>query len=162
MVELAEIFRLHGPQYRAKYGQRMPRSHLRAMQDIQSCRTPALGGEVYLCNNCNEFRYSYHSCKNRHCPKCQNDQASQWLKEQKELLLPVTYFMVTFTLPDELRPVARSNQKIVYNILFRASSQALQKLALLIPGSSAAGSEWSVCFTPGLAISNTTLTFITS
>ena len=130
MVELAEIFRLHGPQYRAKFGQRMPRSHLRAMQDIESCRTPLLGGEVYLCNNCNQLRYSYHSCKNRHCPKCQNDQANCWLEEQKNLLLPVTYFMVTVTLPEELRAVARSNQKIVYNILFRASSQALQKLAL--------------------------------
>jgi len=130
MVEVAEIFRLHGPQYRAKYGHRMPRSHLRAMQDIESCRTPSLGGEVYLCNKCDHYRYSYHSCKNRHCPKCQNDEANQWLEEQKELLLPVTHFLVTFTLPQELRAVARSNQKTVYNILFRASSAALQKLAL--------------------------------
>ena len=129
MADLADIFRLHGPQYRAKYGDRMPPSHLRAMQDIESCRTPALGGEVYLCNKCDQYRYSYHSCKNRHCPKCQNDQASQWLQQQKELLLPVTHFMVTFTLPAELRAVARSHQKTVYNILFRASSQALLKLA---------------------------------
>lgn len=130
MVEVAEIFRLHGAQYRAKYGDRMLRSHLRAMRDIESCRTPSLGGEVYVCNKCGLYRYSYHSCKNRHCPKCQNGQANQWLEEQKELLLPVTHFMVTFTLPEELRAVARSNQKTLYNILFRASSQALQKLAL--------------------------------
>jgi len=129
MVEVADVFRLHGPQYRAKYGSRMPRSHLRAMQAIESCRTPALGGEVYLCNKCDQYRYSYHSCKNRHCPKCQNDQATHWLEQQKELLLPVTHFMVTFTIPEELRAVARSNQKTVYNILFRASSQALLKLA---------------------------------
>jgi hypothetical protein len=129
MVEVAEIFRLHGPQYRAKFGRGMLRSHLRAMRDIEQCRTSALGGEVYLCNKCDVYRYSYHSCKNRHCPKCQNDQANQWLEEQKELLLPVTHFMVTFTLPEELRAVARSNQEKVYNILFRASSQALQKLA---------------------------------
>lgn len=129
MVELAEIFRLHGPQYRAKYGKRMPRSHLRAMRDIQDCRTPSLGGEVYLCEKCDEYRYSYHSCKNRHCPKCQNDQANQWLEEQRKLLLAVTHFLVTFTLPEELRRVARSHQKTVYNILFRASAEALLKLA---------------------------------
>lgn len=130
MVEVAEIFRLHGAQYRTKYAHRMLRSHLRAMQDIESCRTASLGGEVYVCKKCERYRYSYHSCKNRHCPKCQNEQANEWLEEQKELLLPVGHFMVTFTLPEELRGVARSNQKTVYNILFRASSQALQKLAL--------------------------------
>jgi hypothetical protein len=129
MVEAAEIFRAHGPEYLAKYGERMPRAHKRAMRDIEQCRTPVLGGRVYLCKKCDERRYSYHSCKNRHCPKCGNDQASEWLEEQKELLLPVVHFLVTFTLPEELRRVARSNQKTVYNILFRASSEALQKLA---------------------------------
>jgi hypothetical protein len=99
------------------------------MRDIQACRTESLGGEVYLCKKCDEYRYSYHSCKNRHCPKCQNDQANQWLNEQRNLLLPVTHFLVTFTLPEELRRVARSHQKTVYNILFRASSEALLKLA---------------------------------
>lgn len=129
MVEIAEIFRLHGPRYRAKYARRMPRSHLRAMRDIQSCRTPSLGGEVYLCKKCDHYRFSYHSCKNRHCPKCGNDQANQWLEEQKELLLPVSHFLVTFTLPEELRRLARSNQKALYDILFRASADAIQKLA---------------------------------
>jgi hypothetical protein len=99
------------------------------MKAIESCRTASLGGEVYLCNICRKYRYSFHSCKNRHCPKCQNDQAGEWLEKQRNLLLPVTYFMVTFTLPHELRAVARSHQKIVYTILFRASSQALKKLA---------------------------------
>jgi ribosomal protein L37AE/L43A len=129
MVEVAEIFRAHGPEYLAKYGERMPRNHLRAMRDIQQCRTPVLGGQVYVCTKCDEHRYSYRSCKNRHCPKCGNDQAEKWLEEQKELLLPVVHFLVTFTLPEELRRVARSNQKTVYSILFRASSEALQKLA---------------------------------
>jgi ribosomal protein L37AE/L43A len=129
MVEVAEIFRLHGPGYLAKYGERMPRNHLRAMRDIEQCRTPVLGGQGYVCTKCEEKRWSYHSCKNRHCPKCGNDQAAKWLEEQKELLLPVTHFLVTFTLPEELRRVARSNQKTVYSILFRASSEALQKLA---------------------------------
>ena len=129
MVEVAEIFRIHGPEYLSKYGDRMPRAHHRAMRDILECRTPALGGQVYVCTKCDERRYSYHSCKNRHCPKCGNDQAEKWLEEQKELLLPVVHFLVTFTLPEELRRVARSNQKTVYSILFRASSEALRKLA---------------------------------
>jgi hypothetical protein len=129
LLEVADIFRLHGPDYRAKFGTRMLPSHLRAMQDIECCRTESLGGQLYFCHQCQEQRYSYHSCKNRHCPKCQNQQANQWLEEQKSLLLPVPYFMVTFTLPAELRPLARSNQKTIYNLLFRASSQALLKLA---------------------------------
>lgn len=129
MLELADIFRLHGPQYRAKFGDRMLPSHLRAMQDIETCRTASLGGQLYYCAQCEEQRYSYHSCKNRHCPKCQNDQANQWLAEQQKLLLPVPHFMVTFTLPAELRPLARSKQKTIYNLLFRASAAALLKLA---------------------------------
>jgi hypothetical protein len=129
MVELAEIFQLHGPEYRAKYGSRMPRSHHRAMRDIERCRTPVIGGQVYYCAQCDEHRYSYHSCKNRHCSKCQNDEGNRWLEEQTSRLLPVIHFLVTFTLPEELRRLARSNQKTVYNILFRASSEAMQKLA---------------------------------
>jgi len=129
MVEVAEIFRLHGPEYRQKFSQRMLPSHLRAMQDIEQCRTEALGGQVYFCQKCQVKRYSYHSCKNRHCPKCGNEQANEWLDQQQNLLLPIPYFMVTFTLPQELRAVARSNQKLIYNLLFRASSAALLKLA---------------------------------
>lgn len=129
MVEVAEIFRLHGPQYRAKFGPRMLPAHRRAMQDIEQCRTAALGGQVYFCNQCQLERYSYHSCQNRHCPKCGNDQANEWLQQQQQLLLPVPYFLVTFTLPEELRALARSNQKLIYHLLFRAASQALLKLA---------------------------------
>ena len=129
MLEVADIFRLHGPAYRAKFGDRMLPSHRRAMQDIENCRTESLGGQLYFCTQCQEQRYSYHSCKNRHCPKCQNDQANDWLEAQQSLLLPVTHFLVTFTLPAELRAVARSNQKTIYNLLFRASSQALLQLA---------------------------------
>ncbi len=129
MIEVAEIFRLHGPAYREKFGNRMLPSHRRAMQDIEHCRTPSLGGQLYFCPQCEEQRYSYHSCKNRHCPKCQNEQANDWLREQSELLLPTHHFLVTFTLPAELRPLARSHQKTIYNLLFRASSAALQQLA---------------------------------
>jgi hypothetical protein len=124
MVELADIFRRHGPEYRAQCGDRMPPSHLRIMHDIEQCRTESLGGQLYYCEQCQQPHYSYHSCKNRHCPKCQNAQAEQWLKNQERLLLPVTHFMVTFTLPDELRAVARRHPKTIYNLLFRTSAEA--------------------------------------
>jgi hypothetical protein len=129
MIELAEIFRRYGPAYREKYGDRMPASHRAAMQAIEHCRTEVLGGQVYYCDQCEEAHYSYHSCKNRHCPKCQNETANQWLAQQQAFLLPVDYFMVTFTLPEGLRRVARSHQKLIYNLLFRTSAQALQQLA---------------------------------
>ena len=129
MLEVADIFRLHGPDYRAHFGHRMLPSHHRAMQDIEQCRTPSLGGQLYYCAQCHEQRYSYHSCKNRHCPKCQNEQANDWLAAQQALLLPTHHFLVTFTLPAELRAIARSNQKTIYNLLFRTSSAALLQLA---------------------------------
>jgi hypothetical protein len=129
MLEVADIFRLHGPAYREKFGDRMLSSHHRAMQDIATCRTASLGGQLYFCPQCQEHRYSYHSCKNRHCPKCQNQQANEWLTEQSELLLPTHHFLVTFTLPAELRPLARAHQKTIYNLLFRASAAALLQLA---------------------------------
>jgi len=129
MLEVADIFRLHGPDYRSQFGKQMLPSHRRAMQDIETCRTASLGGQLYYCAQCDEQRYSYHSCKNRHCPKCQNDQANDWLQEQQSLLLPIAHFLVTFTLPAQLRALARSNQKTIYNLLFRASSAALLQLA---------------------------------
>jgi hypothetical protein len=129
MVELAEIFCRYGPAYREKYGAHMPPSHLDAMTDIEQCRTEALGGQVYQCPECGEKRYSYHSCQNRHCPKCQNAAGQEWLEQQQALLLPVPYFLLTFTLPEELREVARSHQKLVYGLLFRVSAAATQQLA---------------------------------
>jgi hypothetical protein len=104
-------------------------SHLEVMDSIEKCRTEAMGGHAYYCETCKEPRYSYHSCKNRHCPKCQNDQAQVWLEGQKHFLLPLVYFMVTFTLPEELRDIVSRNQKLLYDILFRSSAEALQELA---------------------------------
>jgi hypothetical protein len=129
MVELADIFRQYGPAYRAKFAEQMLPSHLAAMRAIEQCRTEVLGGQVYYCPQCDEVRYSYHSCRNRHCPKCQQEAAQAWLDQQRDLLLPVPYFLVTFTLPRGLREVARSHQKLVYNLLFRTSAEALQQLA---------------------------------
>jgi hypothetical protein len=129
VTDLAEIFRVHGPAYREKYGARMPESHRRAMDAIESCRTEARGGRVYFCSTCQKPRFSYHSCKNRHCPKCQNDQASEWLEAQQALLVPAASFLVTFTVPQELRALVRSHQRSLLNVLFRASAEALQQLA---------------------------------
>lgn len=128
-MELAEIFRQYGPAYREKFGEQMPSNHLAAMRAIENCRTEALGGHLYYCPSCDEQIYSYHSCRNRHCPKCQHEAAQVWLEKQCQLLLPVPYFLVTFTLPAELRQTARSNQQVIYNLLFRSAAQALQILA---------------------------------
>lgn len=129
MIELAEVFRQHGPAYRDKFRGRIPASHLQVMRAIEQCRTEALGGHIYICDACDQTRYSYHSCKNRHCPKCQNEAGQQWLKKQQALLLPVPYFMVTFTLPEGLRTLTRSHQRLIYDLLFQTSAAALQELA---------------------------------
>ena len=98
-------------------------------QAIEACRTEALGGHVYACPSCQFARYSYHSCRNRHCPTCQQDATQAWLAEQHALLLPVPYFLVTFTLPSELRTIARQHPETIYPLLFRTSAAALQQLA---------------------------------
>jgi len=128
-VELAELFREYGAAYRKKYADKLLPSHRQAMWAIEHCRTERLGGQVYGCPNCHEFQYSYHSCRNRHCPKCQQEQTQNWLQVQREILLPVPYFLLTFTLPAELRNLVRSNQKTLYSLLFQASAEAAQKLA---------------------------------
>lgn len=129
MVTVADVFRRYGPAYRTKFGEHLLPSHRQAMRDIERCRTKALGGHVYRCHECGETVYSYHSCRNRHCPTCQTDAAERWLRRQQQLLLPVPYFMLTFTLPAELRSIARSNQTCIYNLLFRTSAAAAQELA---------------------------------
>ena len=129
MTGLAEIFRQYGPVYRAKYGSSMLPSHRRTMADIERCRTRPLGGHVYYCDKCEAYVYSYHSCQNRHCPQCGHEAGQRWLAHQQQFRLPAPYFMVTFTLPEELRAVARSNQNLIYNMLFRTSAAALQQLA---------------------------------
>ena len=128
-LELADILREYGAAYRQKYAGKLLPSHLQAMWAIEHCRTETLGGQLYGCPSCGEFQYSYHSCRSRHCPKCQHEQTQAWLEVQRELLLPVPYFMLTFTLPSELRDLTSRNQKLIYSLLFRASAEAAQKLA---------------------------------
>jgi len=129
MSELAEIFGQYGPEYRAKYEQRMPSSHKVAMGAIEQCRTKQLGGHVYTCQACQVSQYSYHSCRNRHCPKCQHQAGQEWLEKQQQFLLPTPYFLVTFTLPEPLRKIARRQQKVMYHLLFQTGAAALQTLA---------------------------------
>jgi hypothetical protein len=129
MATMADIMRSYGQAYIAKYENDILPSHRRTINDIIRCRTKALGGHVYECPDHHEFDYKYHSCMNRHCPQCQNDQATQWLSNEQQRLINVPYFLVGFTLPEELRPFARSNQKLFYNLLFSESWRAMAKLA---------------------------------
>lgn len=129
MSTLAEIVHEYGASYREKFDDRLLPSHRRALRDIAQCRTGVLGGHVYHCATCDETHYQYHSCQNRHCSQCQHNAAQEWLAKQQALLLPLPYFMVTFTLPATLREVARGNQRTIYNLLFRTSAAALQELA---------------------------------
>jgi hypothetical protein len=130
MLELADIVREYGPAYHQKYGDRMLPSHHDALWDLEHCRTSVMGGDLYWCAHCQTYLYSYHSCGNRHCPKCGSDRADAWRDKQLDRLLPVPYFLVTFTLPHTLNPVMRSNQKLLYDLLFKTSADALQTLAL--------------------------------
>jgi hypothetical protein len=129
VITLGDIFRQYGPAYRQHYGRRLSASQRSAMAAIEHCRTEALGGHVYTCPRCATVRYSYHSCRNRHCPTCQHGQAQTWLAKQQALLLPVPYFLVTFTLPAQLRSLARQHPRQIYTLLFRSSAAALQQLA---------------------------------
>ena len=129
MIEIADIFRKQGGSYLNQYSLTMLPSHRKTFEDILKCRTPIMGGKVYFCPDCKKYEYSYHSCGNRNCPKCQNDKANLWLEKNNNMLLPVNHFMVTFTLPAELRTLARSNQKLFYNLLFKSSSKTMKKLS---------------------------------
>jgi putative transposase/transposase-like zinc-binding protein len=129
MTTLGEIVRQYGATYQAQYAEQLLPSQHAALHAIEAYRTEALGGHLYTCPACGTKRYSYHSCRNRHCPRCQHEAAQSWLSRQQALLLPVPYFLITFTLPSELRDVAYRHQRIMYTLLFRASSAALMELA---------------------------------
>ena len=129
MLELADIFRAAGPAYREAHAGRMLPSHLHAMDDIERCRTPGLGGSLYRCDDCGALDFAYHSCRNRHCPKCQEDRAQDWLERVRARLLPCDHYLLTFTLPQQLRPIARLHQTLVYAALLREAAAAVQTLA---------------------------------
>ena len=129
MLLIQDIFSKYGSIYLDKYGENMPSIHKKALKAIMNCRTKSLGGEVYYCSKCKDFHYSYHSCQNRHCVVCQNNDAQDWVKKNKDKILPLTYFLATFTIPEELRKPVRKYQRLFYSFLFKASSEALKLLA---------------------------------
>ena len=127
-MDITTIFKAYIVQYLNRYGKKIPFQHVKTIYDMIRCRTPALGGDIFYCKKCKKNHFAFHSCKNRHCPKCGSQDAEEWLEKQKRKLLPVPYFMVTFTLPDELRELCRANQKIFYSIMFKAAATALKTL----------------------------------
>lgn len=128
MLELADIIRAAGAVYQRLHGATLLPSQRRALRDIVACRTAALGGHVQACDHCGTRQYSYHSCRNRHCPKCHGEQTQRWLERQRARLLPCAYFLLTFTLPGELRALAWAHQKVVYGLLMTAAAGALLTL----------------------------------
>ncbi len=128
MLELADIVRAAGEVYQRLHGPTLLPSQRRALRDIAACRTAALGGHVRACDHCGTRQYRYHSCRNRHCPACHGDQTRRWLDRQRARLLPCAYFLLTFTLPAELRALARAHQKLVYGLLMTAAAAALLTL----------------------------------
>ena len=129
MLEIADVLREAGGVYLDRFEERMPASHIKAMRDLVRCRTAELGGHLRQCDRCEEIRYTYHSCRNRHCPKCQGEQTARWLQSQQERRLDCPYFLLTFTLPGQLRALARSHQRDVYGALFRSAAGAVLHLA---------------------------------
>lgn len=128
-LEVADIFREHGPAYRRVHAGRLSLVHYRVMRAIERCRTAALGGHVERCDACHKERISYNSCRNRHCPKCQSLARAQWLEERQAELLECEYFHVVFTLPRAIAEMAYQNKRVLYALLFQASAETLATIA---------------------------------
>jgi len=128
-LEVADIFRQAGPAYRQQHADSLSRGQRRVMGAIESCRTAALGGHVEQCDVCGHQRIAYNSCRDRHCPKCQSLVRAQWLEARQADLLPVDYFHVVFTLPEEIATIAYQNKAVVYDLLFHATAETLRTIA---------------------------------
>lgn len=127
-MKLAEILRTHWPAYVAKFGRLIPEEQRAAVRAILRCRTPALGGQRYRCA-CGREHFAYHSCNHRACPRCGQDDAAAWLAQQRTRLLPVPYFLVTLTVPEQLREPIRAAMQPWYGALLKEGAGALQDLA---------------------------------
>jgi len=128
-LEVGDVFRRYGDAYRQQHAGSLSRDQLRAMSAIERCRTAALGGHVEQCDQCHFQRIAYNSCGDRHCPKCQSLARAQWIEDRQAELLDTQYFHVVFTLPEEIAAIAYQNKKVVYHILFRATSETLRTIA---------------------------------
>jgi Putative transposase/Transposase zinc-binding domain len=130
-LEVAEIFRRHGPAWRAANAGHVSLEQLKVMLAIERCRTAALGGQIVRCENvaCNHTLLAFHSCRNRHCPKCQAAASREWLAAREAELLPVEYFHLVFTLPAPLRDLAFHNKAVMYDILIKAAAETTLTIA---------------------------------
>jgi hypothetical protein len=125
-VELADVFRLHGENYCQSHP--LTPEQYKVVHAILNCRTSVLGGHIEQCQQCQAIQYAYHSCRNRHCPKCESFKAAQWLQDRQAELLPVPYFHVVFTLPHSLNNLVLYNKRILYNLLFECAWETLKTL----------------------------------
>jgi hypothetical protein len=127
--EVADIFRTHGNDFLAQWEHVLSRPQKKAIEDIRACRTAALGGHMEQCDHCGHREISYNSCRNRSCPKCQGEARAKWLAEREAELIPVEYFHVVFTLPQQIASLALQNARRVYNILFQAMAETMLTIA---------------------------------
>lgn len=129
MNTIREIFTSFAPEYRDHFQDRIPENHVKAIKAITACRTENCGIAVYQCDQCRKTHLTYKSCGNRHCPNCQHHKTIDWLQRQNRRHLPGHHFMVTFTVPEQIRSFIRSNQEVSYGAMFTASSNTMKKLA---------------------------------
>lgn len=127
-VEIADVFRRFGEEYLARYDSTILPSHRRAIQDITACRTPALGGHLWHCDDCDKDVFVFHGCRNRSCPACHTSQTKAWLEARKMEVLPCDHFHVTTTVPEGLREFFRRRQKALYGLFIKMSAQAILTL----------------------------------
>jgi Putative transposase/Transposase zinc-binding domain len=129
VLEVADIFRDHGPAWRIANAGHVSLGQLKVMSAIESCRTATLGGHVERCQACGHTRIAYNSCRNRHCPKCQGAAAKEWLANREAELLPVPYYHLVFTLPAPIADIAYYNKAVIYGILFKTAAETLITIA---------------------------------
>ena len=128
-LEVADIFRVHGPAWRQAQRAHLSLNQLKAMSAIEQCRSAALGGHVLHCPACEHHEIAYNSCRNRHCPKCQASAAKRWLEARQTDLLPVDYYHVVFTLPAPISAIAYYNKAVIYHLLFEVAAETLRTIA---------------------------------
>jgi hypothetical protein len=128
-LEVADVFRLYGENYRQKHGASLSTAQRRVMTAIEVCRTAALGGHLERCDSCRYERPCYDSCRDRHCPKCQSLARANWIEKRKTEILNCEYFHAVFTLPEDIAALAYQNKDLVYSILFRATAETLSTIA---------------------------------
>jgi len=128
-LEVADIFRAHGPAWRQSQQGHLSLGQLKVMSAIEQCRSAALGGHVLRCQACEHTEIAYNSCRNRHCPKCQASAAKRWLEARQADLLPVDYYHVVFTLPAPVARIAYYNKSLIYGLLFEIAAEALTTIA---------------------------------